>query len=357
MMKFTCGLSAALISVVGITSLNLANSLVQSPIVLASDADPSIAAIAIAEQITVRIDGPSEDGSSNGSGVILDRKGNTYTVLTNYHVVQTPGNYNIQTQDGQTHKVEVSPEMVQLSGVDLAVLKFTSDRNYRVAEISRESVKSGQTIYVAGWPNEGQEINQRIFITPKGTIQNRLADGKDGYVLVYTLEVAKGGMSGGPVLDERGRVLGINGRMERNLSPNSTGGLVLGIPIEHYEKWLATTNPTSSPAPVAVAPSPAPVVVAPSSPPPQPSPVPVAVAPSQISLPPYIVFTNNQPNQSISNNEVIARVDRILARFGLQPAACTIEPRVEIVGVQYKACAYPTSDYPAGRYEYQKGPI
>ncbi|XWK90805.1 MAG: serine protease [Phormidium sp.] len=370
MMKFACGLSAALIGVVGITSLNLANSLVQSPIALASDADPSIVVTAIAKQITVRIDGPSPDGSSNGSGVIIDKKGNTYTVLTNYHVVQTPGDYQIQTSDGQRYTVNAS-QMLQVPEVDLAVLKFTSNQNYRVVDINREPVRSGQTIYVAGWPNEGQQINQRIFIAPKGSIQNRLTEAKDGYALVYTLEVAKGGMSGGPVLDERGRILGINGRAEIDLRPNSTAGLVLGIPIDQYDKWVAASNPTSSPneiqspspsrlvQPVVTAPQPlpAPVAAAPYSPPPQPSPPPVAAAPSQIPLPTYIVLSNPQSNQSISNSEIIARVDSILARFGLQPTACTVEPRVEIVGVQYTACAYPTSNYPAGRYGITRGPI
>lgn len=38
---------------------------------------------AIAKQITVRI-----DGTNTGTGVIINRQGNTYTVLTSEHVVR-----------------------------------------------------------------------------------------------------------------------------------------------------------------------------------------------------------------------------------------------------------------------------
>ena len=48
-----------------------------------------------AKEFTVRI-----DGQSNGSGAIVARNGNTYTVLTNWHVVEESGQYTVQTSDG-----------------------------------------------------------------------------------------------------------------------------------------------------------------------------------------------------------------------------------------------------------------
>jgi len=50
----------------------------------------------IAEAITVRIDGPK----AGGSGVIVKREGNTYTVLSNWHVVDDSGNYVITACSG-----------------------------------------------------------------------------------------------------------------------------------------------------------------------------------------------------------------------------------------------------------------
>ncbi len=53
----------------------------------------------IATQVTVRI-----TGVSNGSGVIIGRNGNTYTVLTNSHVFQDKGKFEIITHDGRKHQ-------------------------------------------------------------------------------------------------------------------------------------------------------------------------------------------------------------------------------------------------------------
>ena len=69
-----------------------------------------------AKEIAVRI-----EGSDRGSGAIISRQGNTYLVLTNWHVVEQPGNYTIQTFDGQSHSVI---KKQQLIGADLAIVYF-----------------------------------------------------------------------------------------------------------------------------------------------------------------------------------------------------------------------------------------
>lgn len=102
-MKFTYGLSAALIGAAVVV--------VQSQFVAA------LTTPEIARAITVRIDGPLP-----GSGVIVERLGNTYTVVTNWHVVKEAGTYTIQTQDGQSYTVN-STDVRRLPGVDLAVLQ------------------------------------------------------------------------------------------------------------------------------------------------------------------------------------------------------------------------------------------
>jgi hypothetical protein len=48
----------------------------------------------VAESITVLIDGPGP-----GAGVLVKRQGNTYSVLTAYHVVKPQGKYSIVIPD------------------------------------------------------------------------------------------------------------------------------------------------------------------------------------------------------------------------------------------------------------------
>ena len=96
----------------------------------------------IAEKITVRIDTENE----NGSGVIVARQGNIYYVLTAAHVVKTERPYEIVTPDGQKYALENS-KIKQLTGADLAILQFQSDRKYEVATLGVYEPKWQEQFY------------------------------------------------------------------------------------------------------------------------------------------------------------------------------------------------------------------
>lgn len=155
----------------------------------------------IAREITVLIVG--ERG--RGSGFIIARNDNTYSVLTNYHVVDKEDKYIVVTADKEPHAVE--PSRIQpLPGVDLAVVEFTSDKDYQVAQLGTAKTSEGQDIFVSGWPGG------------LGALTRQFTDGRIsgyvppswGYEMVYT-NVTRAGMSGGPVLDAGGRVVGVHG--------------------------------------------------------------------------------------------------------------------------------------------------
>ena len=188
---------------------------------------------AITKEFTVRIGG---DGS--GTGVIFDHKGDTYFVLTNRHVVSTDGRYEIQTNDGSIYPIYRSQE---LPGLDLAVLQFTSNKNYRTANFGNsDQIAEKMTVYVAGWPADLLPgISERSYGFTVGSILRREPRPDQGYALVYDNE-ALPGMSGGPIIDENGRVVGINGRAEAN-----SGTVVRkGIPINTF--LTARNNPRPS---------------------------------------------------------------------------------------------------------------
>ncbi|MDJ0799057.1 MAG: trypsin-like peptidase domain-containing protein [Calothrix sp. MO_167.B12] len=201
----------------------------------------------IARQVTVRISGPKP----GGTGVIVKKQGNTYTVVTNWHVVDTAGTYTIQTQDGKHYQVN-SKKMRRLPGVDLAILQFNSNQTYQPAKIADSNqIKEGITVHAAGWMTPSRSCQEsRCYNFSTGVINRILNSAKDGYGWVYSNEI-RPGMSGGPVLDEEGRLVGINGRAIT--SPGSPGTDYLAIPINQVVKLvpsIATSppkNPTSSP--------------------------------------------------------------------------------------------------------------
>ena len=191
---------------------------------------------AIAREITVRI-----DGEDIGSGVIFERKDDTYYVLSNHHVVEEDGRYEIQTPDGERYPVYYSKEV---SGLDLVVLQFESNKTYRTANLGNsDQMTEATTIYVAGWDSD------RNWQFSVGQITSRLQNSQNGYSLKYTNPTV-GGTSGGPILDEDGKVVGINGQVDPD---DKTGRLFsLGIPIKTFlaarnnPSFAARNNPSRS---------------------------------------------------------------------------------------------------------------
>lgn len=163
----------------------------------------------IAREVTVLIRG--EQG--HGSGVIIQKSGNTYYVLTAEHVVRKKDDFKIVTVDKQAYAIDYS-QVQKISGVDLAIVKFTSDKNYQVAKMSTAKTSEGQDVYVSGWPNNGAVGNaaggELIRQFTSGSISGFLPKPLNGYSMVYT-NLTRAGMSGCPVLDTAGRLVGIHG--------------------------------------------------------------------------------------------------------------------------------------------------
>ncbi|MDB9405455.1 tetratricopeptide repeat-containing serine protease family protein, partial [Microcystis sp. CS-574] len=238
-----------------------------------------------AKGFTVRIDSSSK---TNGSGVIIAKEGNIYTVLTADHVLcekeksQDAASkpclnftYTVVTSDGKTRNIEKST-IIRQEGVDLAVFQFESLDNYPVAEIANYNPNSGDFVFAAGFPKIGDNPSKWLFsggrINEKeqglletrqsdlstqqsGTLQS-VASLTGGYELVYT-SITFGGMSGGAVLDSQGRVIGIHGRSEGAGGGKIQLGYSLGIPISTFiglqerfkvkPQLLTTAQPQVSP--------------------------------------------------------------------------------------------------------------
>jgi serine protease Do len=163
----------------------------------------------IAREVTVLIRG--EKG--HGSGVIIQKSGSTYYVLTADHVVRQKDDFKIITADKQVYSIEYS-KIKRVAGVDLAIVKFTSEKNYPIAKIGTSKPNEGQDVFVSGWPSNGAVGNaaggELIRQFTSGSISGFLPKALSGYSMIYT-NVTRAGMSGCPVLDTAGRVVGIHG--------------------------------------------------------------------------------------------------------------------------------------------------
>ncbi len=160
----------------------------------------------IAREITVQIV-DSQNPRNTGSGVIIKQTGNTYTVITAYHVVKA-GKKQIITPDKQSYEIK---NIKPLQSLDLAVFEFNSNQKYTTAKIGdSDKVTNSSVVYVAGFPAKTAATPNVDFRIKDGKVDAK-ASQRDGYDLSYDNRTF-GGMSGGAILNEQGELIGIHGR-------------------------------------------------------------------------------------------------------------------------------------------------
>ena len=192
----------------------------------------------LAELVTVRIEGAVE-----GSGVIVQKDENTYTIVTAWHVIKdnAPGEVIVAvTNDKKAHVVDGS-SLKKIENVDLGLLTFKSDTKYSHALLGQASdSQSGETLYVSGYPLSSTSVPIRVRRFTKGeVVANTSTFMSNGYQLLYSNQTLPG-MSGGGVFDQYGRLIAIHGLAETDIKLTSQTGLAVktgtnqGIPILQY---------------------------------------------------------------------------------------------------------------------------
>jgi tetratricopeptide (TPR) repeat protein len=168
----------------------------------------------VAQSVTVMIQN-AQNSADAGSGIIIKREGETYTVLTAYHVVESSPNYKVMTPDKKMNPT-VQGSIQRFPGVDLALVQFKSAGAYSVAKIGDSTQSpSGSASFVAGFPATNEIRTEPEYYFTSGEIAaNGSRPNKDGYALAYSNPTLRG-MSGGPVLNEQGELIGIHGRAEK----------------------------------------------------------------------------------------------------------------------------------------------
>jgi tetratricopeptide (TPR) repeat protein len=174
--------------------------------------------------------------TGEGSGVIIHRQGDLYTVITNRHVVckvrpercteelrsargerEIHASYRLKTSDSRIYQVARSNIKLLKDDagkfLDLAIVQFRSNRSYPVAQAAEPgSLKADDDVYTAGFPR-GQGW---LFGAGKAqaVVNKRLVGDRGGYTVVYNAETLPG-MSGGGAFDQDGRLVAVHGYGDR----------------------------------------------------------------------------------------------------------------------------------------------
>ncbi len=177
------------------------------------------------------IDIASGSKSSIGSAFAINEQG---VLATNYHVVSNkilhPEKYSLSAIDWQQKPRAI--EVLQVDVVnDLALVKFTEQQNNQFLKISSKAPEKGEQIYSLGNPRD-----LGMTVVP-GTYNGITAHSY--YDRVLFSGSINPGMSGGPVLNHQGDVIGVN-------VATSGNQISFLVPVNHLEQLILRLNVNSN---------------------------------------------------------------------------------------------------------------
>ena len=183
----------------------------------------------VAEQLrpaVVHLRSPSRGGGS-GSGVLFAPDG---LLLTNHHVVAGQERVRVRFSDGR----ELAGQVVGGDPyTDLAVVRVESEQPLPVAKLGRSTgLRVGQLVVAIGSPLGFENTITAGIVSATG---RTLRSGTGGFIdnVIQTDAALNPGNSGGPLVDSRGCVIGINTAI---IHPAQ--GICFAVPIDTAKHLL-----------------------------------------------------------------------------------------------------------------------
>lgn len=166
--------------------------------------------------------------TSLGSGVIVSREGH---ILTNHHVIAGMDKIEVQLTDGRV-------EPAQLIGTDeptdIAVLKINAPHLEPLPLGDSDAVRVGQLVFAVGNPFGLQETVTQGIISAKG----RRAMADSTVEMLQTDAAVNQGNSGGPLLNLKGEIIGINSAIFSTTEDGAWLGISFAIPANVAHRAL-----------------------------------------------------------------------------------------------------------------------
>lgn len=196
----------------------------------------------VSDSGSVSMFGTSGQIEGMGSGFIISKNGE---ILTNYHVISGAKDIKVTLSDGN----EVSASVVNYdSDKDIAMIKLAEGTEVpAVAELGdSDEIYPGAEVIAIGTP-----LSKNLAYTlTKGVVSgsNRsIPTGTDGKTmnLIQTDAAINSGNSGGPLVNTKGQVIGINSMKlssQASSSNASVEGIGFAIPINDVKSQMGTLS-------------------------------------------------------------------------------------------------------------------
>lgn len=181
---------------------------------------------------------PRERSESGGSGFVISENG---YILTNHHVVEDADRVEVSFSDGSEHEAYV---MGTDPAIDLALLKVEAEGLPTLALGDSEALRVGEWVVAIGNPANFDHSVTVGVVSGKG---RRFPLGGTDYSLsefIQTDAAINFGNSGGPLLNTRGEVVGINTAITRSGANGLIQGIGFAIPIDKVRSVLEQLRET-----------------------------------------------------------------------------------------------------------------
>ena len=170
-----------------------------------------------------------------GSGIIVRHNNGVYYALTNNHVVDGANEIRVATKDGKEYPAELVGKDERK---DLAVVSFKTTDPHPLAVLGdSDSVQVGDWAIAMGNPL-GEQFSFSVTMGIVSALGRTGGPGGNINDFIQTDAPINQGNSGGPLVNIRGEVIGINTWIASNTSGGGSVGLGFAIPINNTKRSI-----------------------------------------------------------------------------------------------------------------------
>ncbi|MDR2729370.1 MAG: Do family serine endopeptidase [Treponema sp.] len=170
-----------------------------------------------------------------GSGIIVRNKDGVYYALTNNHVVEDANEITVAVRDGKEYPAQLVGRDERR---DLALVSFKTNDYHPLASLGdSDSVTVGDWAIAIGNPL-GEQFSFSVTMGIVSAVGRTGGPGGNINDFIQTDAPINQGNSGGPLVNIRGEVIGINTWIASNLSGGGNVGLGFAIPINNVKRSI-----------------------------------------------------------------------------------------------------------------------
>jgi S1-C subfamily serine protease len=158
---------------------------------------------------------------SSGSGVIIDAAEGI--IVTNHHVIEGGQKFRVDMSDGRL----VDATLIGADkATDIAVLRIEASGLSEVEMVDSDTLRTGDLAFAVGYPlGLDQTLTMGVI---SGLGRSGMGDAVEDYI--QTDAAVNSGNSGGPLLDSRGRLIGINTSILSGGMGGGNDGIAFAVP-------------------------------------------------------------------------------------------------------------------------------